>query len=495
MTRFSHPLLLLRLLAIVCVCTLAAPAQPRFSDYFEDKTMRVDYFHIGDAQTERVTIDRVYRYGIWAGSRTNLIDRFDNGQYYLKVYDAATDTLLFSRGFDSYFYEYATSAAAANGIQRTYHESALLPCPRTKIRFALEKRDKFNQLNEIFSADIDPADVMILREEPRDPAVTVFKELESGQPHRKLDIAFIGEGYRAAEADKFRRDLHRFTEVLFSREPYRSNRSNFNIYGVLKPSVDSGVDEPRHGSFKNTTLNATFNSLGSERYLLTEDNKTLRDVAAHVPYDALYIMVNHARYGGGGIYNLYCTFTTDNQWSEYLFVHEFGHSLLGLADEYYTSSVAYTDFYPPGVEPNAPNITALLDPQNVKWKELLSEGVPIPTPWEKTAYDSMDYAWQQKRRELNDKIAQLKRNQAPPAEVTAAEALYNRLDREHTEKIQRFLQNSQYAGKVGAFEGGGYAAEGIYRPMVDCIMFSKGTQSFCRVCEAAITRIINFYSQ
>jgi len=144
---------------------------------------------------------------------------------------------------------------------------------------------------------------------------------------------------------------------------------------VYKPSEDSGVDEPGANIYRNTVMNCTFNSLGSDRYLLTEDNKAVRDLAAFVPYDALYIMVNHSRYGGGGIYNLYCTFTTGNQYKDFLFIHEFGHSFAGLADEYYTSSTAYNDFYPRGVEPVELNITALTDPQNVKWKNHLTPGI------------------------------------------------------------------------------------------------------------------------
>jgi len=68
--------------------------------------------------------------------------------------------------------------------------------------------------------------------------------------------------------------------------------------------------------------------------LLTEDYCNLRDIAASVPYDAIYVMVNQPRYGGGGIYNLYCTFTADNPSSDYVFLHEFGHTFAGLADEY-----------------------------------------------------------------------------------------------------------------------------------------------------------------
>jgi hypothetical protein len=473
----------------------AASGRTAFDEYFVDKTMRVDYHHVGDAETEIVTVDRIYRYGTWAGSLKNLIDGLDYGAYYHKVYDADSGTLIFSRGFDSYFKEYQTSPRAKEGIKKTFHESAIVPCPREKIVFALEKRHKEGHLEEIFRYEIDPGDVGVITDEAADGTVKVYKSLYNGDPHRKADVAIIAEGYTAEEEETFKTDLDRFTEVFFKAEPCKSHKKHFNVYGVFKPSQESGADEPRHGSFKNTAVGATFNSLGSERYLLTEDNKALRDIAGHVPYDALYIMVNHYRYGGGGIYNFFCVYTSDNQWSEYLMVHEFGHSFFGLADEYYTSDVAYDDFYPPGYEPSEPNITALLDPENVKWKHLLTEGIEIPTPWEKADYDTADIAWQKERRALNDRVAELRRQGAPEAEVKAAEAEYDRRDREHTEKMHEYLQSSARLGQVGAFEGAGYASTGLYRPMIDCIMFTKGTREFCKVCQEAMARIIVRYTQ
>jgi hypothetical protein len=257
--------------------------------------------------------------------------------------------------------------------------------------------------------------------------------------------------------------------------------------------MDSGIDEPRAGIDKNTAVNATFNSMGSERYVLTEDNKSLRDIAGHVPYDALYIMVNSSRYGGGGIYNFYCVYTSDNIDSDYLMVHEFGHSFFGLADEYYTSSTAYNDFYSPDYEPAEPNITALKDPENVKWKHLLSEGIAVPTPWAKVEFDSLDLNWQQERAELNDHIAKLQKDEAPDAEVLAAKTLYDQKSEARNQAVQQYLESSEFAGKVGAFEGAGYMSTGLYRPSINCIMFTR-TDYFCPVCRKAMQEVIDSYS-
>ena len=486
-----------RFLTIIALAVLTAGCAraqkgPAFDDWFVDKTMRVDYFHAGNSAEETIALDQVFDQGIWAGSRTHLVDPFNLGRYLVKVYDAVSGTLIFSKGFDSYFGEYKTSDPALQGVRRTYHESALLPYPRKPVRFTVEAKDRQNAPKALFSQVVDPAATTVIRERLV-PGVKVFEVVKSGEPRRKVDVAIVAEGYTADEEGKLKADLDRFAAVFFKLEPYKSHRDKFNLYGVFKPSPESGCDEPSHGSFKATALGATFDSLGSERYLLTEDNKSLRDIAAHVPYDALYIMVNHKRYGGGGIYNLYCTFTTDNQWYEYLFLHEFGHSFAGLADEYYTSEVAYNEFYPRGVEPAEPNITALLEPGQLKWKSLTSPGVEIPTRWEKADFDAMDNAYQKIRGEINAKIAKLKREGAAVAEVARVEEESERLSREHADKVDAFLRASKYWGKVGAFEGAGYAAQGLYRPQLDCLMFTKGTKPFCKVCEAAVVLTILYY--
>lgn len=483
------------LLSIFLYSNIFADQYSTFNKYFFDSTMRIDYYHVGDDKLELFTIDRIYKQGIWAGSRINLLDNFNNGTYYYKIYDKGTEQLIYSKGFDSYFKEYQTSGDAQNGIKRSYHESALIPYPKSEIIFTIEKRNDQNILNEIYSVVIDPNDIMIITEPIIDDQVKVKKALYKGDPHKKVDIVIVAEGYTISEEDKYLKDLDRFTKVLMKYEPYKSMLDYFNVYGVFKPSEESGADEPRAGIFRNTTLNATFNSLGSERYLLTEDNKTLRNVAAHVPYDAIYIMVNHKRYGGGGIYNWSCTFTTDNQFNEYLFIHEFGHSFAGLADEYYTSSTAYSDFYKPELEPVEPNVTALLDPEDIKWKELLTDGIEIPTPWKKEIFDNTDYAWQEMRRDMNDNIAKLKRKNAPLEEIEKAEMEYVIKDKERSAEVDEFLSNEDHFGKVGAFEGAGYLPKGLYRPMLDCIMFSKGNKPFCKVCKASIEKVIMHHTE
>ena len=480
---------------VMTTSIFAEKSLEKFNTYFLDESMRIDYFHIGDAETDIITLDQVYRYGTWAGSRVNLIDKFNNGRYYAHIYDAESNELLYTKGYDSYFGEYQTSSPAIEGIKRTYHESLIIPFPQNKIKLKILRRDKDNNLNEFYSTEINPLDVKVIKLNLIDKKVKITKSLYSGDPHQKVDVAILGEGYAIEEENKFNDDLKRFTDIFFEQEPYKSNKDKFNVYGVFKPSLDSGISEPRAGIFKNTALSTTFNSMGSERYILTEDNRSMRDLAAYVPYDAIYIMINHSRYGGGGIYNLYCTFTVENQWYKYLFLHEFGHSFSGLADEYYMSAVQYNDFYKKGVEPIEPNITALLNPKELKWKHFIKEGTEIPTPWEKDDFDEMDGKWQKNRRVLNNNIAELKKNAASTVAIVEAEKDYIKKDKQQAVNKDKYLAKSNFKNMVGAFEGAGYSAKGMYRSMLDCIMFTQGQKPFCKVCEEHIIKVINHYTE
>ncbi len=283
-----------------------------------------------------------------------------------------------------------------------------------------------------------------------------------------------------------------FSDYFFSVAPYKEYRDKFNVRGVFKASLQSGCDEPTHGSYKNTAVEATFNSMGSPRYLLTEDNRDLHDIASSVPYDALLIMVNHKRYGGGGIYNFYLTFTSDNSWRDFVFIHEFGHSFAGLADEYYSSSTAYDEFYTPGIEPLEPNITALLNPDKLKWGDLVEKGTPIPTPWNKQKYDSLSNEYQRIRAQYQKKIADMKRENKDADKIEALEKESEATGRRYAEELKKMIDSGK---KVGAYEGAGYLSKGMYRPQLDCIMKSKNADGYCKVCSRRIVEMIRFYTE
>jgi len=480
--------------AVIFILSVAAgiSAGESYEDHFEDATLRIDFHHTGNAEEEIVSIDRLYRQGTWAGPLTRLIDGFSYGGYLVEAHDPGSGALLFSRGFDSYFGEYRTTSAATAGTMKTYHESVLLPFPKKALRVTLTARRRDGTSMRLLEAVVDPTSVTIANEPPAANAHVVQTHV-SGPPHKVLDIAILGEGYTLEELQTFETDLQRATDVFLGHTPFSAHRKQISVRGVMVPSPASGCDEPTRNTYRSTPLGATFNSLGSERYMLTEDNRAVRDIAANVPYDALIIMVNHDRYGGGGIYNLFCTFTAHSDWADYLLLHEFGHSFAGLADEYYSSSVAYNDFYPKGHEPEEANITALTDPDNLKWRDLVDPGTELPTPWEKEAYDREDAAYQEERKLLNEAIAQASASGAPAEKIAEFEDNEARHAAIHSQWAQEYLARSRFVGKIGAFEGAGYSSTGLYRPALDCLMFSRRVQPFCKVCERAVEAMVLQY--
>jgi len=182
-------------------------------------------------------------------------------------------------------------------------------------------------------------------------------------------------------------------------------------------------------------------------------------------------------------------------WNEYVFVHEFGHFFAGLADEYYTSSVAYDEFYPRGVEPQEANITALLDPENVKWKQWLTPGLTIPTDWGKAEFDSLNKAVEILRGESNRRRQEWLDKGASPARLDSLSKVFADSIAATSQRINALISDHPLRGKIGVFEGAGYSAEGLYRPTINSMMhkFDEKDWSFYTVSEAFLQKMIDYY--
>jgi hypothetical protein len=451
-----------------------------FEDHFTGHTLRFDYVHAGTANEEHIALDGLRLEGDWPGSRTQLQDHTGMGKYRFELVEVSSQRTLYSRGFSSIYGEWETIGEARRGNWRSFHESQRFPEPRESCQLVLKKRKDDGSFGEIFAQVFDPASRFVDRS-PLDAPGEVWSVFESGQPATKVDLLVLGDGYSAKDRDKYHRDIERLVGILFETEPFRSRKREFNVWAIDIASPRSGIANPRAEQWFHTPLGLRFNAFDSERYVLSSENRVIREFAALAPYDAIMMVGNTRKYGGGGIFNLYATVASDTAPSAYVFVHEFGHSFAGLADEYYTSSVSYEDFVAPGTEPWEPNITALLDPENLKWKKFAMDSTPIPTPWNQDRYDEVSYEYQAKRQKL-------RAAGAPDEEVEKLFAEVKRV-------TQPMLESEEYFGEVGAFEGGGYQAKGLYRPEADCIMFTRNPTSFCKVCTASIERVIDLYAK
>ena len=475
----THVLLgLLSLAGFACLAP-ARGGDDAFDARFTGRSLRVDYHHAGTAGEEHVALDALRLEGAWPGSRTQLVDTTGMGKYRFGVLDPESGELLYSRGFASIYGEWETTAEA-RAQWRVFHESQRFPEPRGPVTLTLEKRGADGAFAELWRQDVDPTGRFVDRS-ALSGEVEVQALFENGPPATQVDLLVVSDGYTAGTKAKFFADAKRLVDVMFATEPFARRKVDFSVRALFVPSPEQGIPNPRKDVWPATALGLSFNAFDSDRYVLTYENETLREAAAHAPYDALILLFDSRKYGGGGIFNLWATCASDTEPAPYVFVHEFGHSFGGLADEYYSSPVSYEDFVAPGTEPWEPNVTALLDPAKLKWRDLVEPSTPLPTPWQKEPYDAYDRERQKVRAE---KIA-----------AGASEEEMEALFREVKAVTKPMLEGERYFGKVGAFEGAAYEARGLYRPEIDCIMFTRDEVGFCAVCRRAIERVIDMYAR
>ncbi|MFP4025802.1 MAG: M64 family metallopeptidase [Thiohalospira sp.] len=406
-------------------------AQVEYNQFFTNHSMRIDFIFGGNAENESIYLESLKKETFWGGTKTQLISPLDYGGYKIEVFDLKSDKMIYKSNFNTLFEEWQTTNEAKI-IDKSFQQTITFPYPQKPVKLKLYSRSREGIFNEIFSLEINPDDYFI---NPETHNFSYEKLVDNGATNEKVDLAFLAEGYTKDEMDKFTQDVKRFINYLFSQEPYKSEAEKFNVWIVKSVSEESGTDIPGKNIYKKTVLNSNFYTFDSERYLTTEDLFTVRDVASVVPYDDICIVVNSEKYGGGGIYNHYAIFTSDHLLAEKVFIHELGHSFAGLGDEYYTSSTSYNDFFNLEIEPWEPNLTTL-KAFDKKWKHLIDEDTPIPTP---------------RKKEFNQ--------------------------------------------TVGVFEGGGYVSEGMYSPFMDCRMKSNAAEGFCPVCQEAILKMIRFKSE
>ncbi len=448
------------------------------SDAFAQRTMRFDYFHTGNAKQEMFSVDRVVIEPLeWPGSPSKTIDRTNLGKYFFEVQDRGSGRVHYSRGFASVYGEWETTDEAQK-VNRTFHESLRFPEPSGPVRIVVRKRDAKNQFQEVWSAEVDPKDMFVDPSTPPSPGPLITIE-RNGDPSTKVDFLLLGDGYTAAERGKFERDARRMVDILFATSPFKERRRDFNIWGLVPASADSGISRPSTNVHRASPIGTTYDAFGSERYILTFNNRAFRDIAAFAPYEFVEILTNTRTYGGGGIFGQYGTVAADSDQAPYVFVHEFAHHFAALADEYYTSPVAYAAATGPRIEPWEPNVTALLDPKTLKWRDLAEPGTPLPTPWLKEEFEKASRAFQERRGKIRAENRPESEMEALFAEVRGFEL--------------KLFAREKYAGKVGAFEGANYEATGYFRPEVDCIMFTR-SPAFCAVCKRAIESIIAMYT-
>ena len=355
------------IISALLLSSFSAQAQ-NFDDYFEDKTLRLDYTFAGDATRQQIFVDELVSLPRWYGRKQHLAELPLKGNGQITVRSLADGMVIYRHSFSSLFQEWV-STAEAKQTQKSFENVFLVPYPKSPVEIKVELFDYHDQVISRLTHKVDPKDILIRKAGERQitPHVTLQQAADTT---RCIHVAFVAEGYQQQEMDVFLNDCRIAMESLFEHEPFKQNQLKFNMVAVMPPSVESGTSEPNKGIWKNTPLGSHFDTFYSERYLTTLHLKKLHDVLAGIPYEHIIVLVNTDRYGGGGIYNSYNLTYAHGKHFRPVVVHEFGHSFGGLGDEY-----PYGDddpMYFADTEPWEPNLTTKHD-FNGKWENLIKD--------------------------------------------------------------------------------------------------------------------------
>ena len=419
------------LLFMAILCSMLLQAQ-RFEDFFEDKTLRIDYNFAGNAHQQEIAVDQLNVSPHWYGKRQRLAELPLEGNGQITVRSHKTGQVIYRHSFSTLFQEWLSYPEAQN-VRKSFENVFLVPMPKDTVDVTLDLRNNRREVMASLTHQVVPTDILIRRIGEKD--VTLYETIQEAKDSQHcIHVAYLAEGYQQDEMSTFIDDVRVAMEALFEHEPFKSLRDRFHIVAVKAPSQESGTSEPGRGIWKNTALHSHFDTFYSDRYLTTLHLKDMHDWLAGIPYEHIIVLVNSGRYGGGGIFNSYNLTTTHHAKYRPVVVHEFGHSFCGLGDEY-AYDIEEVPMYPKDIEPWEPNLTTLVDFPS-KWQDLVDKKTPIPTP------------------------------------LTV-----------------------QYKDKVGVYQGAGYNVKDVYRPCQDCRMRTNEHPVFCPVCQRALTRLIDFYTK
>lgn len=421
------------ILFLLCLIAVSSTRAQVFADHFADKTLRVDYIFNGNASGQAICLDGLSALPTWAGRKHHLAELPLQGNGQIIMRNAASGKTIYTTSFSSLFQEWLETDEARN-VTKGFENTFLLPYPLQPVEIEITLLDPRRNVRASMKHIVHPNDVLI--EQKGNSHITPHKYLlHNDSPEKCIDVAILAEGYTLQEMQTFYEDAEIACKSIFDHEPFKSMKKRFNVVTVASPSTDSGVSVPRLNEWKHTAFGSHFSTFYSDRYLTTSRVKAIHDALAGIPYEHIIILANTEEYGGGGIYNSYTLTTAHHPMFRPVVVHEFGHSFGGLADEYFYDNDVMTDTYPLDIEPWEQNISTQVD-FAAKWKDMLSENTPVPTP----------------------------------AEVS-----------------------ENYP--TGVYEGGGYSAKGIFRPAENCRMRTNEYPAFCPVCQRALRRIIEFYTE
>ncbi len=198
----------------------------------------------------------------------------------------------------------------------------------------------------------------------------------TGDSSNRIDLVIVGDAYTASEMHRFARDAKAVQDALFSEDPFQEYANYFNVWRVDVPSNESGASRPGQTPpvMRDTAFDASFD------YLLGVNDRKVMRVIGGTPdaRDAVLVLVNDPQFGGTG--GAIAVASNGGGRFADVALHELGHSLGGLADEYVLPGARLSGPCTVGNwEPTEANVTRQTDPSAIKWRRWIDPATPIPT--------------------------------------------------------------------------------------------------------------------
>jgi IgA Peptidase M64 len=409
------------------------------------QALRLELWHYGTPRSERYEIARVVA---TAHADPHFTAALDSRGTYRWVLTSARGDVLASRGYSALFEEWqSTVAMRGDDAQMRMPESHAVPWVAGA---GLEIQRRTAQgFASVFETRL-PATAP--EAAPR-PATGELRHL-----HGKRGVTFllVSEGYAVDEAERFFDAAERACRLLLAADPFSQWQHALHVSALFVPSRASGIPPRLDTATDTTNFASAYDTFGMARYLVCNDQHALHRTVDGCRWDALVVLANGTAYGGSGIFNAYACVASamDSLDFDYVLPHELGHSFGGLGDEYFGKQITYSvdgdDFWAAW----EPNVSTLGSDGRVKWSSLLDGCAEVPTPWHHAEFCRLI-------REVDDPLQQ-------------------------REQVAALLAAEPSLGALGVFEGARYRAHGVYRPEVDCRMFSKSARNFCAVCQDTI---------
>ena len=118
------------LISVICV------SAQRFEDYFEGRTLRLDYTFAGSQIQHEIYVDELVSLPHWYGRRNRLSELPLRGNGQITVRSKTDSTVIYRHSFSTLFQEWLATDEAKH-VQKSFENVFLVPFPKDSVEISV----------------------------------------------------------------------------------------------------------------------------------------------------------------------------------------------------------------------------------------------------------------------------------------------------------------------------------------------------------------------